>query len=58
MKYKFYIAFWDFGEWDEMSNTRCRTKFQAELLLKKLSMKYPPASFEGHTLRIMEDVEK
>jgi len=53
MTHKFYVALWDFGEWDEITNTRRSTRQLAEQLMAKLQPSYPPVDFGGRTLKVM-----
>lgn len=52
---RFYVAFWDFGAWNELVNTRCKTQWLAETLMKKIQPEYPPNCFEGRSLKVMKD---
>lgn len=57
-----YIEFWDFGEWNEYSNTRRKYKKEtieiAQKLNKETSHEAREGCFEGHRFRIRKAKEK
>lgn len=55
-KVSWCVKFWDFGEWDELSNTRSSRKETAietaRRLNKETTHKVRIGSFEGHRFRV------
>lgn len=50
------VEFWDFGEWNEWSDTKCQYKAQAVAIAQKMNRETDHdarlGAFEGHRFRV------